>query len=265
MADIDIFGTLNNATPDGVLARADQIKDEAQNKKQSEINAEVKEQIEKLSQGGSGGGIEDAPSDGKTYGRKDGGWTTTEEVIDLGTLAIDPNDTSTFSVLKTYLSKVGVYKFKRSGWFSYYILNVFVSGYFYGGPIMSAILTVNEAGNTSNGNYHPEYWGQSVFIYTEGEWQRKVYVISELNVKFNSGTFPQDVFDSLKQNGLYKLSSTLGQLTGTINITEHKSTGAIYQSLHAYINDTDTYVLDGFRKFKDGLWSEWKTAKTALE
>lgn len=52
MADIDIFGTLNNATPDGVLARADQIKDETQNKKQSEINAEVKKQIEQLSQGG---------------------------------------------------------------------------------------------------------------------------------------------------------------------------------------------------------------------
>lgn len=51
MADIDIFGTLNNATPEGVIARADQIKDETQNKKQSEINAEVKEQIEQLSQG----------------------------------------------------------------------------------------------------------------------------------------------------------------------------------------------------------------------
>lgn len=79
MANIDIFGTLNNATPEGVIARSDQIKDETQNKKQSEINAEVKEQIEQLSQGGSGGGIEDAPTDGKLYGRKNSAWKFIEK------------------------------------------------------------------------------------------------------------------------------------------------------------------------------------------
>lgn len=100
---------------------------------------------------------------------------------------------------------------------------------------------------------------------------------SELVISdFNSGTFPQGItsFDNLIQNGLYKIFGISGdfsdKLSGTINVTEHRTSGTLIattQSLHAYINidDTSTYVLDGFRMFKDGSWSEWKTAKTILE
>lgn len=48
--EINIYGTLNNATPEGVLAKAEQVKDSTQNKKQSEINADYKNRIETLEQ-----------------------------------------------------------------------------------------------------------------------------------------------------------------------------------------------------------------------
>lgn len=46
MADINIYGTLHAATGDGVLARAEQIEDTDSGKKQSEINADVAEQLD---------------------------------------------------------------------------------------------------------------------------------------------------------------------------------------------------------------------------
>lgn len=57
MAEINIYGTLNNATPDGVIAKAEQIKDSTEGKKQSEINADYKKRIETLeADGGAGSG-----------------------------------------------------------------------------------------------------------------------------------------------------------------------------------------------------------------
>lgn len=43
MADINIYGTLNNATPEGTLGRANQIKDTRLNKNQEDINREFEE------------------------------------------------------------------------------------------------------------------------------------------------------------------------------------------------------------------------------
>lgn len=60
MTEINIYGTLNNATPDGVIAKAEQIKDSTQGKKQSEINADYKKRIETLEDsGGTGSGTTD--------------------------------------------------------------------------------------------------------------------------------------------------------------------------------------------------------------
>lgn len=55
MKEINIYGVLNNATPDGVIAKAEQIKDSTQGKKQSEINADYKKRIETLEEGGGTG------------------------------------------------------------------------------------------------------------------------------------------------------------------------------------------------------------------
>ena len=55
MTEINIYGVLNNATPDGVIAKAEQIKDSTQGKKQSEINADYKKRIETLETGGGTG------------------------------------------------------------------------------------------------------------------------------------------------------------------------------------------------------------------
>ena len=55
MTEINIYGTLNNATPDGVIAKAEQIKDSTQGKKQSDINADYKKRIETLESGGGTG------------------------------------------------------------------------------------------------------------------------------------------------------------------------------------------------------------------
>lgn len=54
MSNIKIYGKLENATPEGILAGANQIKDDSFNKKQDEINSEFKRRIENL-EGGSGG------------------------------------------------------------------------------------------------------------------------------------------------------------------------------------------------------------------
>ena len=54
MTEINIYGVLNNATPDGVIAKAEQIKDSTQGKKQSDINADYKNRIENL-ESSSGG------------------------------------------------------------------------------------------------------------------------------------------------------------------------------------------------------------------
>lgn len=51
MADINIYGTLNNATPEGVIARAEQIKDVELDKKQSVINKEINTKLGELEQG----------------------------------------------------------------------------------------------------------------------------------------------------------------------------------------------------------------------
>lgn len=56
--EINIYGILNNATPDGVIAKASQIKDDTENKKQSEINADYKKRLEKLEKGGGSGGTD---------------------------------------------------------------------------------------------------------------------------------------------------------------------------------------------------------------
>lgn len=48
MADINIYGTLHAATGDGVLARAEQIEDTDSGKRQSEINADVAEQLDSV-------------------------------------------------------------------------------------------------------------------------------------------------------------------------------------------------------------------------
>lgn len=265
MADIDIFGMLNNATPEGAIARADQIKDETQNKKQSEINAEVKEQIEQLSQGG---GIPDAPSDGKTYGRKDGAWTTTEEVIDLGRLDFDPNDTSTFSVFNPYLNKAGVYKFMRRGYFSHCRLDVFLSGTYYGTPILSAILTIDIAGSIGSGDFHPPFWNRMTFVCGfEGEWRSRAYIIHEMILSINPSNFLENL-DSMKTPGIYKIHDYSSKISAILNVTIHDPyrNAGITQSLHAYVNDDiSSYVLDGFRTLQGEVWSEWKTAKTTLE
>lgn len=42
MADINIYGTFNSRTGDGVVARAEQIYDQAEGKFQSELNQEFK-------------------------------------------------------------------------------------------------------------------------------------------------------------------------------------------------------------------------------
>lgn len=55
MKEINIYGVLNNATPDGVIAKAEQIKDSTQGKKQSDINADYKKRIETLEAGGGTG------------------------------------------------------------------------------------------------------------------------------------------------------------------------------------------------------------------
>ena len=54
-ADINVYGTLKNATPDGTLATADQIRDGAEGKMQSEINSDFKERIASLESSGTGG------------------------------------------------------------------------------------------------------------------------------------------------------------------------------------------------------------------
>lgn len=46
--EIDIYGTLHNATPDGTLAKAAQIHDDALGRKQSDINRDFGESIENL-------------------------------------------------------------------------------------------------------------------------------------------------------------------------------------------------------------------------
>lgn len=51
MTEINIYGILNNDTPDGVIAKAEQIKDSTQGKKQAEINADYKKRIETLEAG----------------------------------------------------------------------------------------------------------------------------------------------------------------------------------------------------------------------
>lgn len=56
MKEINIYGVLNNATTDGVIAKAEQIKDSTQGKKQSEINADYKKRIETLEAGGTSSG-----------------------------------------------------------------------------------------------------------------------------------------------------------------------------------------------------------------
>lgn len=55
---INIYGTLNNATPEATVATADQIKDTGKNKKQSELNADFERRVSLLeSSPGGGGGI----------------------------------------------------------------------------------------------------------------------------------------------------------------------------------------------------------------
>lgn len=54
MADINIYGTLKNATPEGIIATADQIQDKTEGKKQSAINSDFKNRITELEEHGSG-------------------------------------------------------------------------------------------------------------------------------------------------------------------------------------------------------------------
>lgn len=54
MADIKIYGKLKNDTPEGILAGADQIKDDTLGKKQSDINSDLTGRVEELEKNSGG-------------------------------------------------------------------------------------------------------------------------------------------------------------------------------------------------------------------
>ena len=66
MADINIYGTLKNATPDATIATADQIQDLNIGKKQEDINREVDTRISTLEDGQDAIALE-SYGDGKDY------------------------------------------------------------------------------------------------------------------------------------------------------------------------------------------------------
>lgn len=87
MANIPIYGTLKNETPEGKLAVAAQIFDETEGKKQSEINAETVrttkqtlDEVKKKQVRANIGAVEEAPKDGKAYAMKDGNWEESTEL-----------------------------------------------------------------------------------------------------------------------------------------------------------------------------------------
>lgn len=231
----------------------------------------IQKVITEQQQGGSGGGIEDAPSDGKTYGRKDGEWTTTEEVIDLGRLNIDKNDTSTFSIFNTYLGKPGKYKFAIEDSYSIGSLEVFVAGYYYDTPIYAATLTIFASNYAySAGLYNARDYHTYKYQYGYEGWIGSNDYLSSANVIL-SENFPNNSFDDIKNTGVYVIGivgtfagnpSALGFLNVVVGYNNN-----ISQSLDVNIKSIkgEYYNLKGFRTFEDGAWSEWKTAKTTLE
>lgn len=66
MADINIYGTLKNTTPDATIATADQIQDLNIGKKQEDINREVETRISTLEDGQDAIVLE-SYGDGKDY------------------------------------------------------------------------------------------------------------------------------------------------------------------------------------------------------
>lgn len=80
MADINIYGVLNNATPEGIIAKADQIHDNNLNKKQAEINEEFNSRIETV-ENQNKYFISEAPEDGKRYNRYNKTWTRSVGII----------------------------------------------------------------------------------------------------------------------------------------------------------------------------------------
>ena len=231
----------------------------------------IQKVITEQQQGGSGGGIEDAPTDGKTYGRKDGEWTTTEEVIDLGRLNIDKNDTSTFSIFNTYLGKPGKYKFAIEDSYSIGSLEVFVAGYYYDTPIYAATLTIFASDYAySAGFYNARDYHIYKYQYGHGDWIGSNDYLSGAEVTL-SEDFPHNNFDDIKNTGVYVIGlagtvsgdpSALGFLNVVVGYNNN-----ISQSLDVNIKSIkgEYYNLKGFRTFEDGVWSEWKTAKTTLE
>lgn len=229
MADIDIFGTLNNATPDGVLARADQIKDETQNKKQSEINAEVKEQIEQLSQGGSGGGIEDAPSDGKTYGRQNGTWNEVEGITEL---SFDRPHDVIMSFELDSITTPGVYKIKSPNYYCEGHLEVIdvnmADGY---ERLLKQILRISEKGD---GGGSTSLTGEVVdipyayryrFASSYSNWtdwvktSDKLEDLGELAISNIDEPFPDELF-YMQTPGVYTFSLMNNLGSGTLKIVK---------------------------------------------
>lgn len=287
MADIDIFGTLNNATPEGVLARADQIKDETQNKKQSEINAEVKEQIEQLSQGG---GIEDAPSDGKTYGRQNGTWNEVEGITEL---SLDrPHDVIMSSMLDS-ITTPGVYKIKSPNYYCegrLEVVNVSMTTY---GRLLKQILRISEkdddgGSGIAGAGVDIPYASRYRFSDSGSRWTDWVKIsvkqevdLGELAISSIDEPFPSEFF-YIKDVGSYKFTTSEFCGSGTLDVSKVRINDSygnrlitkqvVRMSITDNQNNFDSFNINIIDSVRLDLaspgsspdWTAWKKTKTPL-
>lgn len=291
MADIDIFGTLNNATPEGVIARADQIKDETQNKKQSEINAEVKEQIEQLSQGG---GIEDAPTDGKTYGRKDGTWNEVEGITEL---SFDHPYNIIMSSSLDSITTPGVYKIKSPNYYCegrLEVIEVNELNYTDGECLIKQILRISEK-DKGNGNISLDgevvdipYAYRYRFVSSHSNWTdwKKISAeqeldLGELAISNIDEPIPSELF-YIRDVGSYKFTTSEFGGSGTLDVSRVRINDSygnrlitkqvVRMSITDYQNNFDSFninIIDAVRldltppgEFPG--WTAWKKTKTPL-
>ena len=191
----------------------------------------IQKVITEQQQGGSGGGIEDAPSDGKTYGRKDGTWNEVEGITEL---SFDRPHSEIMSYELDSITTPGVYKIKSPNYYCEGYLEVIdvnmADGY---ERLLKQILRISEKGDGGGGlsltgavadiPYAYRYrFASSISSWTDWAKPDNSEVnLGELAISNIDEPFPSEFF-YMQTPGTYTFSLMNNLGSGTLNIVRVK-------------------------------------------
>lgn len=245
----------------------DQVLDSSE---MNNITSKIDEVIEEVNNNENtvgGSSIEDAPSDGNTYGRKDGKWTTVEGITQL---SFD-SDMQTIMLNKLdNITTPGKYIIKSPNYYCEGTLEVAnVNGDMYESVIIQTLRITDSITNNiiANYAYRKKYksnpWGQWVKSNNDGtnDLGEITFSIDDIS---GMGTSP---FDDIKKEGIYIFSNPNYYGEGILEVTSFRNSfivqrlrTSIAEDKHPFDNNGNLITTDipyTTRLYENNKWGAW--------